>query len=351
VLLLGAAGRAYHSLVSTNFDTGLPECRFFMKLPAIVADGATAIVLFFVVKKLKSGSVAWGLTAGLAYAVHPAVIYDSMAWGQIDSVFSCFALVTVVALVSGRWALVGAFGALALLTKLQAVVVMPMAAVLCLLERRRLVRATFSAAATTVAVFASFLSGPALQAIKGVYLGSAGFYSVLSMQGYNAWVALFGLGEADRSDLDLFFGAVRYRTVGVALFAVCATAFALVGLRRLRLATTHESRARILFLVSALTAYAFFLVNTEVHERYLFALMPLALPLAFLGRTEGWLYLASSSLFFLNLLGPLPWTNLDRALFRELPNLPAFIGACHILVFGRLATRLWRNVPHAPESH
>jgi Gpi18-like mannosyltransferase len=349
LLVFEAAGRAYRWLLSPDYDIGLPAYILFMKLPAICADAITAVLLFFVVRKVV-GDPRAAIAAGAIYTIHPAVIYDSSIWGQVDSLFSLFVLAALAAVLFKHWALVGAFAALSLLTKMQALVAMPALALLCVQERRALWRALLGAAVTVALVMLPFLTMPALKAIKDVYVNSVGFYPVLSMSGYNAWVALFGMGESGRSDARLFLGLVSYRSLGTSLFGVFAIVLPLVCWRRFRRALDRPSEAAVIFLVPALTTYAFFLANTEMHERYLFALMPLGLPVVFASRRGAGAYAAASLLFFLNLLGVLPWTDVDRALFREFPNLPALIGACHAFVFGRMATGL-RSTPAAFLRH
>jgi hypothetical protein len=343
LLLFEGMGRAYRCLLSPEYDTGLIDCAVFMKLGAIAADALTAALLMIVVRKL-NGRLILGMAAGLVYAFHPAVIYDSAVWGQVDAVYACLAVASLVGLLYDMWAVTGACLALALLAKMQAVVILPAVATMCLLDRRAWWRLPLGMAVVAAIVVLPFLTPSGIQGMREVYLHSTGFYPVLSKNGYNAWVALFGLDQTARSDSSLLLGFIRYRTLGLALFAVCACGLPVACACRFRRALRDPAQAAVIFAVPALTAYAFFLANTEMHERYLFPLMPLGLPLAFISARGAWSYAAASALFFLNLLGVLPWTGLDRALYRELPNLPACIGVCHVFVFGHLALCLSTRV-------
>jgi hypothetical protein len=343
LLLFEGMGRAYRWLLSPEYDTGLIDCAAFMKLGAIAADALTAALLTIVVRKL-NGRYILGIAAGLVYAFHPAVIYDSAIWGQVDAVYACLAVATLVAVLYDMWFVAGACLALALLAKIQAVVILPAVATMWLLDRRAWWRLPLGLAVITAIVVLPFLTPSGIQGMREVYLHSTGFYPVLSKNGYNAWVALFGLDQTARSDRSLLLGLIRYRTLGLALFALCACGLPVACACRFRRALRDSAQAGVIFAVPALTAYAFFLANTEMHERYLFSLMPLGLPLAFISVRGAWLYVAASTLFFLNLLGVLPWTGLDRGLYREFPNLPACIGVCHVFVFGHLALCLSARV-------
>jgi hypothetical protein len=331
--MLAVTARAYRWLIDPVLDAKMPDFAAFLKVPAIVADAITAVLLFFLVRRLRGGRLASALAAGLAYALHPAVVYDSAIWGQVDSLFCVLALAALAAAVAKRFALAGALAAVALLTKLQAFVILPTLGLLLLLERRALVRAILGGAAAAAAILVPMASLPVLRAIKGVYLHSAGFYPVVSMYAFNLWVALFGVKEQGRSDQTMLFGLASYRNVGLALFLAFALGMPLFWWRKLRSALEEPERASIVFLVPALTASAFFLFNTEMHERYLFPMMALGLPLLVISRAGRFTYIASSVLFLLNLLGSFPWSNVDRMMFRDLPNLPAAIGACHVFAF------------------
>jgi Gpi18-like mannosyltransferase len=262
----------------------------------------------------------------------------------VDALYACLVLATLIGILYDRWAVAGACLALALLAKMQAVVILPAVATMWLLDRRAWWRLPMGMAVTTAIIVLPFLTPSGLQGMREVYLHSTGFYPVLSKNGYNAWVALFGLDQTARSDGQLLLGVISYRTSGLALFAVCACGLSVACACRFRRALRDSAHASVIFAVPALTAYAFFLANTEMHERYLFSLMPLGLPLAFMSVRGAWSYTAASALFFLNLLGVLPWTGVDRALYREFPNLPACIGVCHIFVFGHLALCLSARV-------
>jgi Gpi18-like mannosyltransferase len=343
LLIFAGAGHAYQWLLSPVYDVDLPDCLAFMKLPSVIADVVTSVILFFVVRRLR-GTVLVAAAAGLAYALQPAVLYESAVWGQVDSLYALAALAALVAAACRRWMLMGALTAVALMTKLQAMVILPTVAMLCVLERRALIRAALGGTLTVLMLLVPLWSKPTLQAILDGYVVSTHYFPVLSMYAYNFWVALYGL-PASVKDLDsgLLFGVISYRNFGLTVFASFALVLPLLFLRRIRAAIHEPALGWIIFAVPAVTTYAFFLFNTEMHERYLFLLMPLGLPLALRSRRGLLCYAAASALFFLNLVGVLPWTAADRALFAEFHELPAFIGACHLLVFGLMLGAMRRG--------
>lgn len=339
--IFAVTGRAYRALLSPTYDLGLRECETFMKLPAVLGDVAMAVLLLLVVSRISTRRIAPWL-AGIGYAIQPGVFYESAVWGQVDALFALGAVGCLVAAWRRSWFLMGWLVGTALLTKFQAIVVVPMLLALCAVDRRAIPRAALGAFVSLLPAFALVRTMPAFHAVKAVYTESSGFFPFLSMYAYNVWVALYGLGAREHTDATAVWGPLTYRHIGLAIFAAITIFATAKGALRLRSATSERSRAWVLFVVPVVTVYAFFLFNTEMHERYLFLLVPLGVVMVAAGRGL-WPYLAASLLFFLNLVGVFPWTSLDRAAFKELSNLPGVIGICNVVVFLAIARRLRRR--------
>ncbi|MFO0948003.1 MAG: hypothetical protein U1D30_19125, partial [Planctomycetota bacterium] len=103
--------------------------RFLFKLPAVLADLATMLILGVWVYR-RWGTVHAAVVA-LLYALHPALIHNSAMWGQIDVWHSLFLMIGTMLLAS-QWIIAGvATLGIALLFKFQAVALVPLA-VTCL---------------------------------------------------------------------------------------------------------------------------------------------------------------------------------------------------------------------------
>ena len=91
----------------------------------------------------------------------------------------------------------------------------------------------------------------------------------------------------------------------------------------------------MVLLSAAVITYTFFYFNAEMHERYLFPYMALALPLIVTGRRGILLYLVSSLLFTLNLTSIVAFGEWDRWLVQEEwgAALPVAIGGAHCIIF------------------
>ena len=92
---------------------------------------------------------------------------------------------------------------------------------------------------------------------------------------------------------------------------------------------------------NAPSGFAFFTLNTEMHERYLFPFVAFGLPLLFTNARTRTAYLIVSVLFFFNLLGVLPLGAIDRALYDEFPLLDGFIASGPVCCLIVLLTAAW----------
>jgi len=127
-----AVGHVEERLPPADARGAWPSFQVLIKLPAIAFDLATAVLLALVVGRLASPRA--GLAAALLHALHPAVLYDSAVWGQVDSIFTFFSLASLSALALGRGALAPPLLALAVLAKPQGLILGPLV-VFALLRR------------------------------------------------------------------------------------------------------------------------------------------------------------------------------------------------------------------------
>jgi len=65
-----------------------PVFTILLKMPAILADIATAFLIFLIVRKY--GSFRLAFIAMISYAFNPAIIYNSAIWGRWILFTPCF---------------------------------------------------------------------------------------------------------------------------------------------------------------------------------------------------------------------------------------------------------------------
>ncbi len=348
LMIFASTGHLYQFFVSPEYDKSRVENRVFIKFPSILADIITVLLLFLIVAKWKGRRA--GYVAAAVYALHPAVIYDSAVWGQTDSLYTMF-LVACLGALSMRWnAAAGALIALAFLTKTQAIILIPLVGFVLMMRGWKAVgQSALAAAVSATIVLTPFIPDGGLQGIAKMYMDSVGYYPTVSSNAYNLWWALLSDSANNVADTQLLFGVIPYRGAGLLLFA-CAYLWilSLAWKHRKDLAFPEQSVPR-LFFASAVIAYAFFLFNTEMHERYLFPFVALATPMLLLSRKSAWTYAGVTFVFFWNLLGVLPATAVDKAMYATFPSLDVLFASLLTFLFPVFAS-LRRQLPRKAQA-
>ncbi len=340
LLLFQGTGYLYKWTVSPDYDKNLPAYRTFIKLPAIIADLATAALFFFVLWRWKG--IKAGYLGAALYTFHPAVFYDSAIWGQTDGIFTCFLCFALAFFANRKYALSGAFVVLAALTKAQTVMLLPLFAFLFFFHAgwKGLLKGAGSGFVVLCLALLPFALGGALDDVVKVYVGSVGFYSIVTSAAYNFWWSLLGDAGHSTSSETVLFGIASYKRIGFGLFGLSYLFLLPLVWRRLITLKPDISRVPYLFAAATFACHAFFLFNTEMHERYLFPFVALGLPAAFISRKSAWLYGVVSLLFLMNLLGWLPWTIVDKELYKTFVTLDVFIASFQVFAFFSYASML-----------
>ena len=340
--LVGVAGNAVSGMfgVSPGQAVGL-----LLKLPAIGADIAIGGLLWWAGRRWFGGRV--GVLAAALYLFLPVTWYDSALWGQVDAVGSLVMLAALLLLVEGWSEPAAALAAFAVLVKPQDAICLVI--VIPVLVRRHLLRVgsgpspglgrrlTYldrrlgglltrqgptrlgtSALAALVVLVVPLLPfdiaslGPASLAdvpvighvagLVGLFLADGGQYGVLTANAYNAWAlvggaslasVIGGSGGSWIADSLPVLAGFSAATVGAALLVL--TGLLVAGGLLIR-----ADRLAIL-LGFAVTAFAFYVLPTRVHERYLLPFFAPAALLAAGSLSAGLGYLGLGALNTVNL--------------------------------------------------
>ena len=78
----------------------IPESVLY-KLPAIISDLATGILIYKIL--LKSKGEKWGIVGAALYVFNPAIFANSALWGQVDSLTSFFSLFAIYLFPINYW--------------------------------------------------------------------------------------------------------------------------------------------------------------------------------------------------------------------------------------------------------
>ncbi len=337
--LLWGLGSIYRGIWPLAEDT--PLLTAFVKIPAVAGDIVAAVLLAaYVARRPGIGATGRRAAAGIL-AFHPALIWLSSLWGQVDVLHGGLAAGACAAALGGSAGWTGALVALGILTKPQGLIVAPAIVVLLAarMGKRGLLRALIFGAAVSIVVTLPFLLAGFASSIVNVYRGAGSVYPYLSLNAFNVWWCVLAAGGGTsrilefRDDVQLL-GPITPRAIGLFLFLI-ATAWII---RRCWLVARSggpidHSRAWRLLTLQWL---AFFLLPTQIHERYLVPAVISLAPAAILEKMWRWVYAALSLGVLLNLMFVVPGSESVAPIVRAISGNGVFIA----LVFAGIAVLL-----------
>jgi len=254
-----------------------------IKLPVIIADLFTAWGIWSLLKekktfkKIKLGrwQLAVPLVAAGFYLFNPFIIFNGAWWGQVGSIGTSLILLSLILLFKQKplWAI--ALATLAFLLKLQMMFYLPL--VLLWVFKKFGWQKLVACLATTTGVFflisLPFVLANQMEKVTNLIFSSASYFPLLSLNAYNPWW-LFAKGAGfTTSDRVLVFGLTSANFLGLFTFFV----FYLLALILL----WQKTEKTTLFKSGLWIAFAFFMLPTQMHERYLypaFMFMALLIP-------------------------------------------------------------------------
>ncbi len=272
----------------------LRQLAVWIKFPAILFDLAGAVVLFVVLRGRRGALGALAVAA--IYLFLPAVVYDSTYWGQVDSVHSLLMLLCLVLLIRGRMLLLGLVYAVAILTKFQSIMILPVLAAGSIrywrdmlkdggvgtqVDRNLQVLRSVGMVLLGLGVGAAIILIPA--AAQGAadealatYGKASGQYHWVSVCAFNPWWLLNPMPGVPKwyyrfapQDHQPFLGPITPKHVGLLLLAAFSLWIVWLIWRR-------GCRYETIAPAGAAMVMGFFCLPTEIHERYGFPAMILA---------------------------------------------------------------------------
>jgi len=240
--------------------------RVMAESPPLVADFLLAASVFVLVRGWgRSKRAAW--LAMLAFALNPALIYDTLVWGQTDSALALPLFLSIVSALDSEYELAWALGALALVVKPQALLYLPVLGVWTLLRAdfRKWWRSALAFAATIAVAIAPFRIER--------YFASVEVFAHTSNNAFNFMALIGGFNVPDSDTLGgiSFFG-ISFFTLGMLLSIPLYLAAAWLLWRR-------QSARNLLYAVF-ITTFGTFVFSSRMHERYFYTGLAVAIPLA-----------------------------------------------------------------------
>jgi hypothetical protein len=261
-----------------------------LKLPALLAHAALVPLALLGLRGLLGPKRA--AVVAVLLALSPALFVNTALWGQYDVVVMLPLLGAVVALLKDRPVLAGVLMGTALATKLLAVVAVPLMAAWVWRRQglRRVLQACAAGASVVVLLALPHVLGGRGEAVARAYTGAVNYYPYRTAEAYNGWYVLDrydmrvrGIpGPVARRDDRPFLGPLTYRQLGLLAFSGFTLLVVLAVLRR--------PEPVVLLWALAIHHYGFFMLPTQVHQRYIVPAAVFFALLAPLSRRAAWLF-------------------------------------------------------------
>ncbi len=264
LLTLGEAGRLAAGAPAVGALAIL-----LLKLPSLLAHAATVpLSLRGLARPL---GPAGARRAAILLALSPAFFLNAALWGQFDVPLTLFLIAAVAALLCDRPVAAGVGMGLALATKLLAIVPVPLLAVWVWRRHgpRELARSTGAGLLVVVILALPHVVAGRGEAMLRAYTGAVNYYPFRTGEAYNTWYLLdrydvLARGMSPplaRRDDRPALGPITYHQVGLAAFSLY-TVFMLAALAR-------RPTPIVLLWTLGMHLFGFFMLPTQVHQRYI----------------------------------------------------------------------------------
>jgi Gpi18-like mannosyltransferase len=293
--------------------------------------------------------------AGLL-AIHPALIATSAWWGQQDAAFTLFLVLSVMALNRNKPILAWVMFAMSVLFKQPALVLGPL---LFIVTFRRyglikLIQGGLISAALIIIPTIPFAMTSGVTESLSPFLRAGDVFPYVSNNAYNTWWAWAtikqgkNLGFPDEKFADKLpilpevSTTLSYKTVGLSAFALFVLALMVVMWR--------QAAQPLEFVWATTLLLGFFMLPTQVHERYLYPAVVLALFAAAQDKRLWILAIGLGITYTYNALGiAIPYKTLDKNMFgTPILALPTALLNIALFVIGIVITAF---VPNIKVSH
>src|SRR5260221_4794730 len=298
--MLGVVARLAAPYGALNVDTNAELVRL-LKLFPVLADLLMITVVYGWLRRRPN--MRW-LIPGLL-AIYPGVFADSAWWGQTDSLLTLLLILTLIALNRNRPLIAWAFFAVALLTKFQGIVLLPLLFTLTFRRYgvRRGIMSVVLAGTLFIVGLAPFAATSGLGNTLRPYLGSVDIYPYITANAYNVWHLVGQVTQINRYADNLpEIGPLSFKQIGFGLLGLYTLLMCVIAYRQ-----ADKPRE---FVWAAAQYVGFFMLPTEIHERYLYMGAVLCLVAVAQDRRLWWVALGLAYTFSFNLLNvaePLQW--------------------------------------------
>ena len=268
---------------------------FISKLIPTLCNLLVGLVLFFYLKKRDIKLAIIGMSL---YLFNLALIYNTAYWGQVDSVAALFSFLSILFLINKKYPFSVFFITLSILTKFQTIVLVPVIGIVILLGSgyKGWIKSFLAGFFTFILFFLPFIFKRIFLDAFRMSFGVMDQFPFVTLNAFNFWHILSPVAPdwqmASRDTATLF--GFSFKFWGLFLLAIYTL---LVVYQLIKKRSTKN-----ILLGAASMAFAFFMLPTQIHERYLFPFFALMLLVVVIERKFLWVYITMSITYLLNLM-------------------------------------------------
>ncbi|MDQ3239405.1 MAG: glycosyltransferase 87 family protein [bacterium] len=244
---------------------------FIYKIPPLIFDLMSGVVIYALLNDLltnrkKLARYLPEITA-FAYILNPVTTFNGVIWGQVDNVFTCFLLLSLLAINKNKlyWGTI--LYVIAGVIKPQAISLLPLYFLLFIYKKDYIL--TIKNMAVGVITFyvltIPFFGLNALYKMFNLMKESVNTYPYSSLNSFGLWGAI-GFWKNDTGPFILGYSV---QTVGTVLYGFSALVGMVLGIRLLGV-KDKIIRARNTMLLGSYFILSFVMLMSRMHERYLF---------------------------------------------------------------------------------
>jgi len=316
---LWAAGSLARAIGATG-----DAMRLIVEGPALFADFVLALLLFAMIRRSGRPQMAW--VGMLLFALNPALLFDTLGWGQSDSVPALLMLLSMAMVLDGEYEFSWALAAMAALVKPQALMFLPVLGLWTLLHGRVVQWAASAVVFLTVGfllILPFQLGQDSWRWIFSLYGSTAAYYHETSVNAFNFMALIGGLRAPDATTV-----------LGVSFFTIGMSLVALLYLWIVYLIWQEPSPKR-LNLAVVLALFGSFMFAPRMHERYLYPALVFLIPLVVETPILG-VVLAALSVTYLANLAAVMHILEARTFFSGHDPLAMMVSSINVLAFAAL---------------
>ncbi|KAB2445390.1 hypothetical protein [Bacillus luti] len=318
-----------YGAILSFFNISVEAAGVLIRVPSILFEVIAIIIFAIASKRIGNPIVRAALVTFFAFS--PAVIVDGTIWGQVDMLHSILMVSSLLLLMSKpTWS--GAIYAVALLAKFQSIVIAPVFVMYFLKviwekrEGKELAKFVIGFCIPLL-IFSLYFAahGTFSMMLDQAYLDAVGTFPTVTVFAMNIWYYAIGT-TPDTVDTIQILPYITLKTVGLILLSIAS------ALMCLYVFFHRQMNTAILLKAATFISFAFFMLPTQMHERYSFPALVFVIFLLLYDMKWTGIALGLSVTIFLN-IGTVLYAgaNTNTGMFIVVMNVCIFYSMCKLL--------------------